>query len=80
MLLREEMTTGEIGTAYQLSETDVYLYCRELEELGLLTLANNGGVERISTHAIQFTAGGPLHELYKRVNLAFMTRVACVRS
>ncbi len=75
MLLREEMTTGEIGTAYQPSETDVYLYCRELEELGLLMLTSNGGVERISTHAIRFTQGGPLHELYKRLNLAFMARV-----
>lgn len=72
ILLRDEMSCEQIEELYPISSADSYLYCRDLERLGLVSLTNDNQVIRLSTHPVRFTVGGPLHALFKKVNLKFV--------
>jgi len=66
------MTCEQIQELYRISSADTYLYCRDLERLGLVSLTNDSQVVRLSTHPVRFSVGGPLQDLFKQINLKFV--------
>lgn len=74
LLLRDHLTPEAIGAIYSLEPSDLHLYCRDLENLGLLELSTNGTVTLLSEAPICLSLGGPLQGLYKAVNAEFLNR------
>lgn len=74
LLLRDDLTPEAIGSIYSLESSDLHLYCRDLEKLGLLELSTSGSVTLLSQAPIRLSPDGPLQGLYKAVNSEFLKR------
>lgn len=74
ILLRDDMSCEQIEKLYNLDTADGYLYCRDLERLGLISLTSDNRIQQLFSQAIRFSTGGPLHKIYKEVNLKFVAR------
>ena len=72
LLLRDEMTPGQICTLYGLDAVDLHLYLRDLERLNLVETDSMGNVTLRSKAPVRFSASGPLHHLGAAINIEFL--------
>ncbi|MGQ7845403.1 helix-turn-helix domain-containing protein [Granulosicoccus sp. 3-233] len=74
LLLRDEMSPGEIAAIHDLDEADLHLYARDLERLGLATIGPTGHVTPSSNNPLRLAVDGPLQSLHAQLNIDFLTR------
>ncbi|MCW8127128.1 helix-turn-helix domain-containing protein [Microbulbifer halophilus] len=72
MLLVSEINLEAIARQNQLSRSDLYLYLRELEKLGLIRLGRNDSIHFAVKRPIRWRLDGPLHHTLVRVNQRFV--------
>jgi len=72
MLLISEISPEVIAQQSQLTSSDVYLYLRELEKLGLVRLGKQDSVHILVKRPIRWRLNGPLHHTLVRVNQNFI--------
>lgn len=72
LLLRDDMPPAEIASVYGLEETDLHLYVRDLERLGMVSMGVNGQVSPTSTAPLQLSADGPLQQRHAELNIEFL--------
>ncbi|WP_250655557.1 helix-turn-helix domain-containing protein [Alkalimarinus coralli] len=72
ILLISEISPEMIAQQSQLTRSDVYLYLRELEKLGLVRLGKQDSVHILVKRPIRWRLNGPLHHTLVRVNQNFI--------
>jgi len=73
LLLSEKFTPESIMQTHGLSEASMFLYLRDLEALGLVTLGNGLSVKLLLETPLQLDFAGPLQPIFEQTNRAFIS-------
>jgi DNA-binding Xre family transcriptional regulator len=72
VLLRDAIPAEAIAEHYGLDTTDMYLYARDLENLGLVRIGVGGEIRLLSEAPMTFREQGPLQAVHQAINVSFM--------
>ncbi len=75
ILLLDAVPVASIMKYYDLTRSDIFLYSRDLERLGLTEKEANGQIKLKTNFPVRFRHRGPLHRMLKQKNMDFLSDI-----